>query len=240
MTHLFLTDTVFISLKWLIIIVIWLLLAIELYHDNKRVGKYHDSVAARLLHMLHKRNMQIYGLVSMLLIIMLADDIKYEVHRPVEEVREKALPAASAGRVAASALSASKYKAPQSSRIPFSDITEFNEANGRQQAYLDLLKQRYETWLITYYYLQKCGKAGPQDMEIIDSSLRRELAASGADDSVEANIHTAANGSYKEMYSAIPCDAAHIASTKAGYDATMQRIESQEESVDKPQVEQAR
>ncbi len=242
--HPFPTETVFISLKWLIIVVVWLLLAIELYRDNLRVGKYHDSVAARLLHMLHKRNMQIYGLVSMLLVIMLADDIKYETRRPGDEAQERPVQekasVAAPDKVVTTALAAPKFKVPQNSKIPFSDITEFNERDGRQQAYIDLLKQRYETWLITYYYLQKCGKVGQQDLEIINTSLRKELGASNADSGVESNIHIAASGSYKEMYSSIPCDAAHIASTKAGYDATMQRIEASEDGLEKSQVEQAR
>lgn len=47
---------------------------------------------------------------------------------------------------------------------------------------------------------------------------------------------TAAKGSYTEMYSDVPCDEASLARTKAGYDATMQRMNATAAPVDKPQL----
>lgn len=113
---------------------------------------------------------------------------------------------------------------PVESRMPFSDIIEFNEENSKQQAYIDLLKQRYETWLVTYYYLQKCGKVPLSDLDIINNAMKHDLESAKADDKVAGNITVAANGSYKEMYSDIPCDEASIKSTKASYDTTMGQI----------------
>jgi hypothetical protein len=112
----------------------------------------------------------------------------------------------------------------QGSKVPFSDIIEFNETNSKQQAYIDLLKQRYESWLVTYYYLQKCGKVQISDFELIKESLKKDLEAIKADINIINNINISANGSYKEMYSDIPCDEARISGTKANYDSSMKQL----------------
>ncbi|MEI7669775.1 MAG: hypothetical protein WCJ33_06815, partial [Pseudomonadota bacterium] len=112
----------------------------------------------------------------------------------------------------------------QQNSIPFSEIPEFNEQNSKEQAYIDLIKQRYETWLVTYYYLQKCNKVTNQDLEIINNSLKKELETSKAESSVINNIIIAANGSYKELYSEIPCDEQHISVSKTSYDYYMKQV----------------
>jgi hypothetical protein len=108
--------------------------------------------------------------------------------------------------------------------LPFSDITAFNEQNGKQEAYIDWLKERYESWFVTYFYLEKCRAAGKNDYELIHHSLEKDLQNAHADASVEGNILLAATGSYKEMYIDIPCDSSHLASTKSSYDANLQQI----------------
>ena len=114
----------------------------------------------------------------------------------------------------------------QASKLPFSDIIEFNESNSKQQAYIDMLKQRYETWLVTYYYLQKCNKVEASDLDLIKDAMKKDLENAKADASVMNNILIAATGSFKEMYNDIPCDVANITSTKANYDSTMIQIKS--------------
>lgn len=224
------SDITFAFLKWLFLLTIWLFLAFGLHRDNKKIRKFHDSsISIAMLQILHRRNLHIYGLVSMLLIILLTNDIKREM-QPAQAIAQAPLiekPAVSAPAAVSPAVKTvdtPQFSVPQSSKIPFSEITEFNETDSKQQAYTDFLKQRYETWIITYYYLQKCGKVNASDLEIIMASMRKALQSTHADPSVEGNIVIAANGSYKEMYSDIPCDEAHISSTKSGYDSSMQQI----------------
>lgn len=230
------TQAIFVFLKWFIVIAIWLYLAVCLQHDGVRIRKHPDpTITKLLLRSLHKRNVQIFGLVSIMLIIIAASDIssymqdqaltETELASQASDEPEATAPS-SASAVSTSAPSGEKdrYAVPQNSKVPFSDITEFHEKNSKQQAYIDLLKQRYETWLVTYYYLQKCGKVGTNDLNAILGSMRKDLDGVHADSSVAQNIMIASSGSYKEMYSTIPCDAAHVASTKAGYDSSMKQI----------------
>lgn len=237
-------ETVFALVKWLIVLALWAAIAIGIYHDSKRLRKLQDSVIGELLHVLSRRNLYLFGLVSMLLVIAVADDTSRIMERqePMERPPEVAKATVSS-TPAAQPADDGKYAVPHDSKIPYTDITVFNEANGKQQAYIDLLKERYETWIITYDYLKKCNKVNPQDLDAIMASLRKELQNAHADSSVEGNITLAAEGSYKEMYSDIPCDEAHISSTKAGYDVSMKQIVPQttatpaaEAPVEKPQL----
>lgn len=219
-------EDIFLLVKWLIVVVIWGLLAIGLYEDRARVRNLPDSsYVSELLQLLHRRNLYIYGLISMVLVMVIADDLNHMAERKQALATQKAeTEALEPTQPQPQPAETTKFVVPHDSKVPFSDITEFNEANSKQQAYTDLLKQRYETWIITFYYLKKCNKVTDQDLSTIMTSLRKELATAKADNNVEANIVSAANGSYQEMYSEIPCDDAHINATKAGYDSTMQRI----------------
>jgi hypothetical protein len=169
--------------------------------------------------------MQIWLQVSLLLVVMAVNDMHHDIgllppgffsppiaveaplvkEAPTEDIYDKAL------------------KKDAASSLPFSNITAFNEQNSKQEAYIDWLKERYEAWFVTYYYLQKCKKTGNSDYDIIRHSLEKELATAHASKSVEDNILLAATGSYKEMYSEIPCDNAHLGATKSLYDANMQQ-----------------
>jgi len=123
---------------------------------------------------------------------------------------------------------------PAYNGVPFSNVTEFNEQNGKEQAYIDMLKQRYETWIITYYYLQKCGKTEKNDYEFIMASLKKELETAKAENGVLNNILVAANGSYKELYSEIACDDQHITTSKTSYDTYMQQAKTSAANVTVP------
>ncbi len=228
--QLFSDQTFFLSVKWLIIIGIIALLAFSIHYDGKWARQYSEktrdvSGIPELLHMLHLRNLQIFGVIVLLIIIIAASDVHNATMAatgaPPATIALQ--PTVIAKNIAETSndIDASKLVLPPTNRIPFSDITEFSEKNSRQQAYIDWLKQRYETWLVTYYYLQKCGKTGAGDLEMIINSLKKELSAANAESSVERNIISAATGSYTEMYSSIPCDAAHVTSTKSTYDSNM-------------------
>lgn len=200
-------------------------------------------LAARLSD-LQRRNVQLWALVSLLLVANAVSSIIAGLHstpapRQVSEAEARpAKPAVQpeepAKTVAApdttpnsdETLSAS-HPVPQTNSLPFSDITEFNEKDSKQQAYLDWLKQRYENWLVTYYYLHKCNMAGKDDFEFIRKSLSKELAGLNTEvASVEDNILLAANGSYNELYAAASCDDERMVVTKTSYDTYMQQVQT--------------
>jgi len=171
-----------------------------------------------LLHLLHRRNLHIVLLIALLLIVNAADDI----HQRLSQLPASNPPAPQATEIKPAPI-ASEKPLP-SLGLPFSDITEFNEKDSREQAYIDLLKERYEAWLVTYFYLQKCGKSNADDLGLIRRSLQKELQSAHADNNVEQNIISAATGSYSEMYQDIPCDEGRVITTKRSYDANMQQL----------------
>lgn len=182
------------------------------------------------------QNWQIYGILSLLLLNFVADDLRtilFPLPPPSPVVISQPAPAtkvevqveqAKSAKAEQAKIDDSKIVIPANTKVPFSNISEFNEENSKQQAYVDWLKERYETWLITYYYLQKCNKVSDKDLPIITESLLKELDGVHADKSIKDSIILAANGSYSEMYSTIPCDDAHIKDSKFSYDVNMKQI----------------
>ena len=159
---------------------------------------------------LQRRNVQLWALVSLLLAANAVNGLYTGLHTQAPQPAATTLQETpttpetasiiaenppQAKNVAEETLSAN-HPVPEANPLPFSDITEFNEKDSKQQAYLDWLKQRYENWLVTYYYLHKCGMAGKDDFEFIRESLHKELAGLNTETgSVEDNILLAANGS---------------------------------------------
>lgn len=230
-------ETLFVLIKWLVIITVWMLLAIDLVRDHARVVRIQDSfTVTKILYVLHKRNIHLFAFFSLLLVALAATDLGQNNKQKQEGTQEEST-AATASQPAVEATAAATKPAdpstgtsiPHNPTVPFGNITEFNEKNAKQQAYIDFLKERYETWLITYYYLQKCEQVSIGDLDLILGSLKKELDANKADLTVQTNIVQAATGSYQEMYSNIPCDAEHETKTKASYDTSMKRLLPQTE-----------
>ena len=71
-------EGVFALLKWLIVLGVWVLLVFGLYEDSARIRRMEDSsYITELLHVLHRRNIYIFGLVSMILVVVIADDARH-------------------------------------------------------------------------------------------------------------------------------------------------------------------
>lgn len=214
MIEILANDNSLMLIKWGIITVLWLFLSSKVEKDK----------------------WQIYGVISLILLNFAINDLRGFIPKPMPEVisqpaqiSQTVVPANVGSAIAK--IEDSKITLPPTSKVPFSNISEFNEANSKQQAYVDWLKERYETWLITYYYLQKCNKVSDKDLPIITESLLKELDTVHADKSIKDGIILAANGSYSEMYSNIPCDDSHVKDSKASYDANMQQIKTLKEPI---------
>jgi hypothetical protein len=226
-------SLLWVFLKWVILLALWLVFAFGIYRQHtlfKRIAKK-QSVQEEIIilfKMLHERQLQLWILVTLLMVVIVVNELHPEgaAFPPVLAVASEPLQVAAAApaKKAPDPFEIALAKNKANSALPFSEITEFNEKNSSEEAYIDLLKRRYETWLVTYYYLQKCGKAEPSDLIAIRASLRRELDAAHGAVTDEDNILLAANGSYTEMYRDIPCDAPHIGPTKASYDTNMQQL----------------
>ena len=235
-------------LQWFVICLVWLAFTRGMWAEDKRVKLWlkrgaGDETARHLMQSLHRRDIQIWIQVSILLVVVAANDIHHDkallpadyfsapAAVPQVATEEAPAPAHPMEKVDDTYDKAIKSSTPPG--LPFADITEFNEQNGKQEAYIDWLKERYEAWLVTYYYLQKCKAAGDEDYAIIHNLLKRDLESTHAKPEVERNILLAANGSYKEIYSNIPCDNAQMRSTKASYDANMQQARAPHNDVKK-------
>lgn len=93
------------------------------------------------------------------------------------------------------------------------------EANGKNtQAVLDNLKKRYESALVTYFFLRRCKETDPGDYHIIVSALAQEMASVDAPGRLLDDTVKAAQGSYREVYAKSSCkDAKPLAKPYADY-----------------------
>lgn len=222
---------------WLAVAAIWGYSTCRILIENRQIRD--NSPTLPTMHYilnrlagLQRRNLQLWFLVSLLLGILAANGINGLVQvppAPVTIVTQSPAPApteaAKQEQPAAKPPETGGSAIPATNAMPFSDITEFNEKDSRQQAMIDWLKQRYENWLITYYYLHKCGMADKADFDLIRLSLKQELAKLNTDTtSVEDNILLAANGSYNELYATASCDDERSKVTLSSYEAYMATV----------------
>jgi hypothetical protein len=85
------------------------------------------------------------------------------------------------------------------------EIYNPEEMSSDKQSAMDSIKKRYETLLVNYLFLKKCGLINPQDYHAIISALAREMSSVNAPGRLEHDIMTAAKGSYDEMYAKSSC-----------------------------------
>jgi hypothetical protein len=233
-TAFFSTELFWAGLTWLMILVVWGVFAHGIWREDRMIRQtlregMNEKDAVNIMYTLHRRDMQIWLQLSLLLFAVAANDIRHDVSLLPEHFFTPEPPAAAAAPPVVKAADSAEAGYDSAIKktavnLPFSNITEFNEQNGKREAYIDWLKEHYESWLVTYYYLEKCKKTDASDYDLIHRTLEKDLTSAHAAKEVEGNILLAASGSYKEMYSSIPCDADHLTSTKSMYDANMQQI----------------
>lgn len=229
------TDLFWSGLQWLMILAIWCGFALSNWREDRKLRPLLYDAAKQsetfvLLRSLHRRDVRIWLQLSLLVIIAAANDLRHDANLlPADffaapQVAAPTPPPAPVKETVDENYDKLLQKNASATALPFSNITAFNEQNGKREAYIDWLKQHYESWLVTYYFLDKCKATLADDYKLIHESLQKELAGAHADGAVETNILTAASGSYKEMYSGVSCDGANLAATKSSYDANMQQL----------------
>jgi hypothetical protein len=229
---------------WLVMAAVWGYFSHGIFSENKRIKEEIPTLPTlhyllTRLAALQKRNLQLWCAVSLLFLLCAIGNIASIIHSvaptpaPVIEPAppgnsqktDKPIKTAPGELVKTAPNATSANPVPASNPLPYSDITEFNEKDSKEQAMIDWLKQRYENTFITYYYLQKCGLADKNDFDVIRSSLHKELADLHTEtNTAEDNILMAANGSYNELYAQASCADDRTKATKTSYDAFMQQM----------------
>lgn len=94
---------------------------------------------------------------------------------------------------------------------PMEEVYNPEETTTGSQSAMDGLKKRYEEILVSYFFLKRCDKIPASDYHIIISALSQEMASINAPGRLQYDILTAAQGSYKEMYTRNACDSDDVA-----------------------------
>ena len=133
----------------------------------------------------------ILGLWGMLSMTLITYDLRY----PVRDKEDAGKPAPTIAQPTPSDTQ-TLLQAPGISRTP--------------EAYLDLLKSRYEDAFLSFFYLRQCKVSKDEDYQQLYINFKRQLSAAGADESMVENTVSAALGSFETIYSGAPCDAKYL------------------------------
>ncbi len=98
-----------------------------------------------------------------------------------------------------------------------SDIFDIRKTPDNKVTTIDDIKTRYEDLLVTYFLMQKCGKATDNDYSLIITSMQREIAALQAPIRLQYDTLTAAKGSYEELYSNNDCEKSDLTNTETQF-----------------------
>ena len=104
-----------------------------------------------------------------------------------------------------------------SNTTPLQDVYNPESSAVEPPSVMDAIKKRYEEILITHFFLRKCNLALPLDYHIIISSLSQEMSSINAPGRLQYDIVTAAQGSYKEMYSKSTCTSDSVRNLQTQY-----------------------
>jgi hypothetical protein len=229
LSTVFTSELFWVALKWMAILIIWLIITLGIFYDGKQLRFFLKNTTKpfdinNIIGNLYYRNIQILFLFLLFIIILSVHDIRSNYI-----AKNTILPPAvnlliQPTNTLPIQLGKNLIIPKDNITIPFSNITEFNEQNSKEQMYIDWLKERYEAWLISYFYLKKCKSINEQDIDIIMKSLDIELIKVRADSKVKNNIITAATGSYNEMYNTIPCNESSLTSTLKAYNVNLQNL----------------
>lgn len=109
------------------------------------------------------------------------------------------------------------------------DVFEAEANSSDNKNAIDHIKSRYEETLITYFFLQKCGKVGDSDYNLIFTALQNEMQQLQAPSRLQYDILTAAKGSYDEVYAKNDCTEANIAPIYQQYNSYIQSLSGKQQ-----------
>ncbi|MGE0754573.1 MAG: hypothetical protein AB7L92_05375, partial [Alphaproteobacteria bacterium] len=112
-------------------------------------------------------------------------------------------------------------------RPPNPMVDVFSPTATDQASYIDSLKQQYEDTLILYFIMNRCGHTLSTDYGLIMNALARDSRNAGAPEDIQANVLTAAQGSYLELYTKNACNSATMAELARQYRAYVNSLVGQ-------------
>jgi len=107
--------------------------------------------------------------------------------------------------------------ADSAGRNNIADIFDIRKTPDNKVTTIDDIKTRYEDLLVTYFLMQKCGKASENDYNLIIASMQKEIVALQAPIRLQYDTLTAAKGSYEELYSNNDCAKSNLVDTETQF-----------------------
>ena len=93
------------------------------------------------------------------------------------------------------------------------------------QSTMDDIKKRYEDILVIHLFLKKCKKIQPDDFNIISYAMSQEMAGVQAPEKLHADIMSAAQGAYNEIYAKSSCDSGGVIELNKQYNNYIKTLE---------------
>lgn len=217
-----------VIVKWLLLFFPLVSLGIWHYFQDKGYEYLARNPSPRTFEALHRlARMRSYQVIAVWLIAFTFIAVADVSHRMDIQTSERAAPlqtqtepATTAGQVPAATTPA--LTATQTAPQPATP--EQTVENSEEK--LDTLKQRYEDLLISFFLLDRCGKTAPQDIELINNFMTKELDAAGATASLREGVFSAAQGSYESVYADTPCQPKFIDPTLKQYNEMMAKLKN--------------
>ncbi len=219
-----------IFIKWLVIFMPLLSLAIWHFYQDRGYEHFSAQPSPRIFRELQNvarhRSFQVIGVWMILLLVIVGGDIwNQKAITTIPDEPLMAVPVVPAPespetktilQTTPELVAVSPDPAASGASPAVSDLSKEEK--------LDRLKQRYEDMLVSYYFLQRCQHAFPQELEVINKALYSELRILGGDETLHQGIFSAARGSYESVYSDTPCEAKYVDKTLKEYNKMINQL----------------
>ncbi|MBI1275756.1 hypothetical protein GC177_07280 [bacterium] len=187
-----------VTTKWLIILAGVAAVLIYLYFDNRKFVRYHQRLASHAsthdnqlldyaikLVSLSSRNRLLFALS----IILLGFSVVFYDLKQVQKQHLAELEAAQMEKAQTEPAQPPKTVAAKPG-----------------DAALDEIKQRYEQAYVNFFVLYRCKLVDIDSLAFINSAFMLDMEKADVPANYMVDVRTAAQGTYKELYAALPCD----------------------------------
>ncbi len=226
----------FILIKWVLLFCFLIVLFILFYSENfkfpKNIHQVSQSHLQSVLAIARRRGWYALILFMLYLITVIAYDITMVRKNKVTEDSQKPIVVESSQEQKSDVKILPEQSLKKSNDVDslFNNVTVFSEKNGQSESAMDLLKQRYEPMLVTYFILENCKMTENDTFLVLQDKILEDIVkVSGNADNL-ANFIEASRGSYDEMYKNYDCTKPELIKMKANFDANIQLGENKPET----------